>query len=402
MITFNEAFELFTKRAKPVEQVETIPTLYALGRVLAEDVVSTIDVPAWDNSQMDGYCVAARDLAAASHTNTVRLPVSQRIPAGSRGTQLQPGTCARIFTGAPLPEGADVVVPQENVLVDEQGLVLFNRAPRQGEWVRRRAGDIAKGAVAAHAGQRITSAKLGLIASVGAGYVKVFRHLRVAVLFSGSELTAPGEPLPPGGIYNSNRYTLRGLLKGLDCEVFDVGTVRDSLQETVQAFRDAAKSADLIISAGGMSVGEEDHIKPAVESLGEIEAWKVSLKPGKPVALGRVLGVPFIGLPGNPVSCFVTFLLLAKPYICRAQGVKDLRERPLYVRADFDWTKPGSRQEFVRVRKNDRGGLDLFANQNSQILTSCAWADGVVDIPAGTTVKAGDTVPYYAFGEFFK
>jgi molybdopterin molybdotransferase len=401
VISFDEAFELFTKRAKPVEQVETVPTLYALGRVLAEDVVSAINVPSWDNSQMDGYCVASADLGKASPTNTVRLPVSQRIPAGHSGTKLDPGTCARIFTGAPLPEGADTVVPQENVLVDEHGLVMFNRAPRAGEWVRKKAGDIAEGSVAARAGERITSATLGLIASVGAGYVKVYRHLKVAVLFSGSELTPPGEPLPEGGIYNSNRYTLRGLLKHLDCDVFDVGTVRDTLVETVEAFRTAAKGADLIISAGGMSVGEEDHIKPAVESLGEIEAWKVSLKPGKPVALGTVCGVPFIGLPGNPVSCFVTFLLLAKPFICRSQGIRDVRERPLYVRADFDWNKPGSRQEFVRVRKNDRGGLDLFVNQNSQILTSCAWADGVVDIPAGTTVKAGDNVPYYAFGEFF-
>ncbi|MBQ9241543.1 MAG: molybdopterin molybdotransferase MoeA [Duodenibacillus sp.] len=401
MISFSEAFELFTKRAKPVEQVETIPTLYALGRVLAEDVVSAINVPAWDNSQMDGYCVAAADLSEASASNTVRLRVSQRIPAGSSGTRLEPGTCARIFTGAPLPEGADTVVPQENVLVDEQGLVLYNRAPRKGEWVRKKAGDIAEGSVAARAGERITAATLGLIASVGAGYVKVYRHLKVAVLFSGSELTPPGEPLPPGGIYNSNRYTLRGLLKNLDCEVFDVGTVRDTFVETVEAFRTAAKGADLIISAGGMSVGEEDHIKPAVESLGEIEAWKVSVKPGKPVALGTVCGVPFIGLPGNPVSCFVTFLLLAKPFISRSQGISDVRERPLYVRADFDWVRPGSREEFVRVRKNDRGGLDLFSNQNSQILTSCAWADGVVDIPAGTTIKAGDTVPYYAFGEVF-
>ena len=402
MISFDEAFELFTKRARPVEQAETIPTLYAVGRVLAEDVVSTIDVPSWDNSQMDGYCAAASDLRGASPSHTVRLAVSQRIPAGTSGAPLEPGTCARIFTGAPIPAGADTVIPQENVLVDDEGRIMFNRAPRPGEWVRRRGGDIACGAVAARAGERITSAKLGLIASVGAGYVKVFRHLKVAVLFSGSELTAPGETLPAGGIYNSNRYTLRGLLRDLDCEVFDVGTVRDSFEETVAAFRTAAQAADLIISAGGMSVGEEDHIKPAVEALGSIEAWKVSLKPGKPVALGEVCGVPFIGLPGNPVSCFVTFLLLAKPYICRAQGIEDVRERPLYVRADFDWKKPGSRREFVRVRKNDRGGLDLFSNQNSQILTSCAWADGVVDIPAGTTVKAGDVVPYYAFGEFFK
>ncbi len=402
MITYNEALKLFLDHAKVAVGTETVPTLYAEGRVLAEAVVSSIDVPAWDNSQMDGYAVRVADLTGASPETPVDLPVSQRIPAGTAGTELQGGTAARIFTGAPIPPQADAVVAQEDVTVNADGSVRFTRSPTPGEWIRRRAGDIASGSIVAEAGRVLEPAVLGLVASVGCGYVKVYRHLRVGVFFSGSELVAPGEPLPEGGIYNSNRYTLRALLKRLDCEVFDLGSVPDTLQATREAFERAAKTADVIITSGGMSVGEEDHIKPAVESLGRIDMWKVALKPGKPVALGEVKGKPFIGLPGNPVSSFVTFLLLARPYLLKLQGRKDLQAMPVKVRADFEWTKPGVREEFVRVRRNAEGGLDLYHTQNSQVLTSCAWADGLVDIPAGVTVSKGDIVLYYPFGELFK
>ena len=402
MITYNEALRLFLEHARVAVDTETVPTLYAEGRVLAEDVVSSIDVPAWDNSQMDGYAVCAADLAGASGKTPVDLPVSQRIPAGSAGHALAQGTCARIFTGAPIPPQADTVVAQEDVTVNADGTVRFTAAPKAGSWVRRRACDIASGSVAAAKGRVLEPAVLGLVASVGCGYVKVYRHLRVGLFFSGSELVSPGEPLPEGGIYNSNRYTLRALLKRLDCEVYDLGSVPDTLQATRDAFERAAKTADIIISSGGMSVGEEDHIKPAVESLGRIDMWRVALKPGKPVALGEVKGKPFIGLPGNPVSSFVTFLLLARPYILKLQGRGDLQAMPVQVRADFEWPKAGTREEFVRVRRNAQGGLDLHHTQNSQVLTSCAWADGLVDIAAGTTVKKGDIVLYYPFGELFK
>lgn len=402
MITYNEALKLFLDHAKVAVGTETVPTLYAEGRVLAEAVVSSIDVPAWDNSQMDGYAVRVADLTGASPETPVDLPVSQRIPAGTAGTELQGGTAARIFTGAPIPPQADAVVAQEDVTVNADGSVRFTRFPTPGEWIRRRAGDIASGSIVAEAGRVLEPAVLGLVASVGCGYVKVYRHLRVGVFFSGSELVAPGEPLPEGGIYNSNRYTLRALLKRLDCEVFDLGSVPDTQQATREAFERAAKTADVIITSGGMSVGEEDHIKPAVESLGRIDMWKVALKPGKPVALGEVKGKPFIGLPGNPVSSFVTFLLLARPYLLKLQGRKDLQAMPVKVRADFEWTKPGVREEFVRVRRNAEGGLDLYHTQNSQVLTSCAWADGLVDIPAGAMVSKGDIVLYYPFGELFK
>lgn len=402
MITYNEVLQLFLNHAHVAVGTETVPTLYAEGRVLAEDVVSSIDVPAWDNSQMDGYAVFSEDLALATPETPVDLPVSQRIPAGSSGQALLRGTTARIFTGAPIPPQADAVVAQEDVTVNEDGSVHFIKSAAAGSWVRRRACDIASGSVVAEAGRVLEPAVLGLVASVGCGYVTVYRHLRVGVFFSGSELVAPGEPLPEGGIYNSNRYTIRALLKRLDCEVYDLGSIPDTLQATREAFERAAKTADVIISSGGMSVGEEDHIKPAVESLGRIDMWRVALKPGKPVALGEVQGKPFIGLPGNPVSSFVTFLLLARPYLLKLQGRKDVQALPAQIRADFDWTKPGTREEFVRVRRNNKGGLDLYHTQNSQVLTSCAWADGLVDVPAGTTVKKGDVVLYYPFGDLFK
>ncbi len=402
MITYNEALELFLSRAKALVRTERIPTLYAEGRILAEDVVSEINVPAWDNSQMDGYAVRSADLAQATDEGPVTLRVSQRIPAGTKGAVLEAGTAARIFTGAPLPEGADAVAQQEDVAVNKDGTVSFFKAPAPGLFVRRCACDIAKDSVVAAAGRVLDPAVIGLVASIGTGYVTVYTHLRVGVFFSGSELVSPGEPLPEGGIYNSNRFTLRALLRRLDCEIYDLGTVPDTFEATREAFERAAKTADVIITSGGMSVGEEDHIKPAVESLGRIDMWRVALKPGKPVALGEVEGVPFIGLPGNPVSSFVTFLMLARPFILRCQGRSDVRATPLQVRADFDRPKPGTRQEFVRVRRNEAGGLDLYPNQNSQVLTSCAWADGLVDVPIGATIKKGDVVTYYPFGELFK
>ncbi len=401
MITYKQALENFLEHARHIERVEEIPTLYGEGRVLAQDVVSSIDVPAWDNAQMDGYAINAADTLSATPERPVRIPVTQRIPAGSVGVQLHAGEAARIFTGAPTPLGADAVVAQEDVVREGDDLIFTAPVPA-GLWIRRRASDIATGCVVAHAGQALTPAVLGLIASVGVGYVRVYGHLRVAVFFSGSELVSPGEPLPQGGIYNSNRYTLRSLLRRLDCEVLDLGTIPDTLQATKEAFEKAAETADVIITSGGMSVGEEDHIKPAVESLGHIDMWRVALKPGKPVALGKVHSVPFIGLPGNPVSSFVTFLMLARPYLLTCQGRNDVVAMPLTVRADFEWTKPGRREEFVRVRRNVEGGLDIYPTQNSQVLTSCAWADGLVDIAVGQTIKRGDLVTYYPFAELFK
>lgn len=401
MITYKQALERFLADAAVPSRTEDLPTLYAEGRVLSKDIVSTINVPAFDNSQMDGYALRAADIASASEGTPVVLPMSQRVPAGSVGTTLEEGTCARIFTGAPIPEGADTVVPQELVEVTEAG-IKFVAPMEKGKWVRFIGSDIAKDSIVALKGDVLTPARLGLIASVGIAYVSVFRHVRVGLFFSGNELVAPGEPLGEGEIYNSNRFTLRPMLRRLDCEVIDLGVIPDTLEATVEAFKKAARAADVIITSGGMSVGEEDHIKPAIEQLGQIDMWRVSLKPGKPVALGEVMHVPVIGLPGNPVSSFVTFLMLARPYLMKMQGRRELTVHPLMVRADFEWMKAGDREEFVRVRRNEMGGLDLFAMQNSQVLTSCAWADGLVDIGAGSVVHKGDFVVYYPFEDLFR
>lgn len=398
MISYAEALERLLRAAKPVEDTETIPLLYSTNRVIAHDVVSPISVPGWDNSQMDGYAVRAEDLAGADAAS-VCLPVSERITAGSVGGKLEPGTVARIFTGAPLPEGADAVVPQEDVEVTPEG-ARFMKAVKPGAWVRRTGSDVTVGSTVLEAGSRLTPGAIGMLASIGRAYVTVRRRVRVGIFFSGDELVQPGEPLPPGGIYNSNRFTMRSLLMMLGCEVIDLGNIPDSLDATVRALEKASDSADVILSTGGMSVGEEDHIKPAVERLGKLDLWRVNLKPGKPLAFGHVCDVPFIGLPGNPVSGFVVFLMMARPFLLRRMGLSTVDLKALEIRADFDWIA-GDREEFLRVRRNDAGGLDLYPTQNSQVLSSCAWADGLADIAPGRSVKRGDLVRYYPFCEFF-
>lgn len=395
MIAYTEALSRLMAGAAPIAETETIPLMYSTGRILAEDVASPVAVPAWDNSQMDGYAVRAADVKAG----TV-LPVSQRIPAGSVGTTLEPGTVARIFTGAPIPEGADTVVPQEETEVTEEG-VRFLQDAKAGSWVRRRGCDVAQGTVISERGSRLTPAVVGVIASVGRAYVTVYRSLRVGIFFSGDELVQPGEPLPLGGIYNSNRFMLRSLLKTLGCEAYDLGSIPDTLEATKAALERASETTDVILTTGGMSVGEEDHIKPAVESLGALDVWRVCVKPGKPLAFGSVRGVPFIGIPGNPVAAFVIFLMMARPFLLRRMGATDTEVRPQLVRADFDWLKPDRREEFLRVRRNADGGLDLYPNQNSQVLSSCSWADGLVDVPAGMPVHKGDVVRYFPFCRFF-
>jgi molybdopterin molybdotransferase len=249
------------------------------------------------------------------------------------------------------------------------------------------------------AGRRLQPQDCGLAASIGIAELAVVRRPRVAVFFTGDELVMPGEPLPPGRIYNSNRFVLRGLLARLGCETIDLGIVPDDLERTRATFVEAAASADLIVTSGGVSVGEEDHVKPAVQAEGSLDLWQIAMKPGKPLAFGEVRGVPFIGLPGNPVSSFVTFLLFARPFILRRQGVADVAPKVLPLRADFDWPKPDKRREFLRVRVNGEGGLSLFTNQNSAVLTSTTWADGLVDHPADSTIARGQTVRYLPFAE---
>ncbi|HNB05633.1 MAG TPA: molybdopterin molybdotransferase MoeA [Thauera aminoaromatica] len=394
MLSFDEAYEKLLGFVRPVREVEEVDTMFAAGRVLAVDQHSTINQPPMDNSGMDGYALRAADVPVAG----TRLPVSQRIPAGSVGHELAPGTAARIFTGAPLPPGADTVVMQE--LCEHAGdEVVVNTVPRLGEAVRRMGEDIARGARVLPAGLRLTPQAVALAASVGLARLPVHRRVRGAVFSTGSELVMPGEPLPPGGIYNSNRYLLRGLLAGLGCEVEDFGIVPDRLDATREVLRRAAEGHDLILTSGGVSVGEEDHVKPAVEAEGSLDMWKIAMKPGKPLAYGRVHGAAFIGLPGNPVSSFVTFLLMVRPFLLATQGVSEVAPASMQLRADFDWPRPDRRREFLRARMNAQGGVELFANQGSAALESTVWANGLVDIPAGTVIACGETVRFLPYGD---
>jgi molybdopterin molybdotransferase len=398
MLALDAARARLLDAARPIADTETIDTFHAAGRVLAADQRSAITVPAYDNSSMDGYAVRVADLESAGGC----LPVSQRIAAGHIGTPLAPRTCARIFTGAPVPEGADAIVMQEATRTTDAG-VCFDDLPAAGAWIRRAGEDIRAGDTVLAAGCRLRAQDVGLAASVGLAMLPVVRRPRVALFSTGDELVMPGEPLPPGAIYNSNRYTLRALCEMLGCEVLDLGIVPDRLDATRAMLREAAVRCDLILTSGGVSVGEEDHVKPALDAEGALDSWKIAIKPGKPLAFGHVRRsddderVDFIGLPGNPVSSFVTFLLLVRPFLLRRMGVADVAPQPFMARADFDWPKPDRRREFLRVRRNAAGGLDLFANQGSGVLTSTVWGDGLADIAAGRAVARGEAVPFLSF-----
>lgn len=400
MRPFDDVRAALLEAARPVCEVESVPTALALGRVLAADQISSLNVPPLDNSSMDGYAINTADVTAPG----ARLRVAQRIPAGSVGHALEAGTAARIFTGAPVPAGANAIVMQELCALDGDKVVI-DHTPRAGEWVRRAGEDIAAGATVLAAGTRLSPQMLGLAASVGCATLPVLRRLKVALFSTGDELVMPGEPLPPGAIYNSNRFVLRGLLEALGCEVLDLGIVPDTLPATRAALRAAAADNDLIVTSGGVSMGEEDHVRPAVQAEGRLDLWLVAMKPGKPVAFGHVddpmggEGADFIGLPGNPVSSFVTFLLLVRPFILRRMGVAECLPRALPLTAAFDWTKPDRRREFLRARIDADGHVALFPNQGPGVLTSTVWADGLVDNPAGQRVARGDLVRFIPYSE---
>ncbi len=424
--------------AQPLREVESVSTFDADRRVLAQDVVSPLDVPGFDNSQMDGYAMRSGDVREAG----ALLKVTQRIAAGHFGEPLQAMSAARIFTGAPMPAGADCVVMQEECTALDDGCVKVNAAPAAGQWVRLRGEDVKLGTKALSKGGLLAPASLGLAASLGLDRLTVSRKVRVALFSTGDELVMPGtvEPqaLARGAIYNSNRFFLRAMLLRAGCEVTDLGIVPDQREATILALQGAAASHDLILTSGGVSVGEEDHIKPAVQQLGSLDVWSISMKPGKPFAYGRVnrgssavrpepfdklrTGLVqgrggastsagsvqaengfahFVGLPGNPVSSFVTFLLLVRPLLARLSGQSgDLNAiHSIAIRADSAPAKADKRREFLRAKRNAAGGLDLYPNQNSSVLTSCVWADGLVDVPAGHTIVQGDMVRFIPFSE---
>ncbi len=390
----DEALAALLAHASALPGVEYLHLFEADGRVLAQDLVSELQVPPHDNSSMDGYALRCADVPVAG----AKLRVTQRIAAGTVGQALQPGTAARIFTGAPIPPGADAVVMQEECELQPgvDPMVAINRVPLPGQWIRKAGEDVTQGGAVLQQGQRLTPAALGLAASIGIDRVAVVRKPRVALFSTGDELVMPGEVAPqdmrPGAIYNSNRFFLRALLLRLGCEVQDHGIVPDRLDATVAAMRAAAQGCDVILTSGGVSVGEEDHVKAAVQALGQLELWQVAIKPGKPFAYGMVGATHFLGLPGNPVSSFVTFCLLVRPFLLRLLGVTDIVMETVALRADFDWPRADKRREFLRVRRNAAGGVELFANQSSGVLTSVAWADGLLDNPPGRTIARGDTV----------
>ena len=397
LITVEQALDFLLERARPLEEREAVDLARARGRVLATAQVSRIDVPRHANSSMDGYAACSAD---APSPGRHRLRVTQRVAAGETPAPLARGEAARIFTGAPLPAGADTVVVQERC-TPEGASVCFDGPLMAGDNVRPRANDIAAGCRVLAAGTRLRPQEMGLAASVGLVTLPVYRRLRVAIFSSGDELAAPGEALGPGAIYNSNRYTLLGLLDALGCEAIDLGTVADTLEATRAALERAAEQADLVVGSGGMSVGEEDHVRGALEQAGTLEMWKVAVKPGKPLAYGRIGGADFIGLPGNPVSTLVGFCLFVRPFILRRQGATEVRARSMPVTAAFEWARPGDRREFVRARLRPDGAAgyraEIHPRQGSDVLSSTTWAEGLVDLPEGARIRPGDRVAYYSF-----
>jgi molybdopterin molybdotransferase len=396
LLSVDDALAQLLAQARPLADIEEVPTLEATNRILARAQRSTMDVPPLDNSAMDGYAVRLSDLKDGS-----TLSVKQKIMAGSVGRPLEPGSAARIFTGAPIPPGADAVVMQEHCAVEKDSVVIKTK-PKAGEWIRRVGSDVRKGDEILAAGKRLLPQDTGLAASIGIKSLPVFRKVRLGLFFTGDELVMPGEPLAPGRIYNSNRFTLRGLGEVFGCDVRDYGIVPDSLEATRAALRRAASECDLIVTSGGVSVGEADYVKPGVEAEGKLLMWRIAMKPGRPLAFGSIQKAFFIGLPGNPVSSFVTFLIFVRPFLLRTQGVSHVEPKMIQARADFDWLEPDARREFLRVKWNAQGGLDLYPTQDSAVLTSTSWAEGLVDNPAAHAIRKGDLVRFLSYSELYR
>jgi molybdopterin molybdotransferase len=421
LMSLDEALGQVLAQVNVISEVESVDTFEADARFLAEDLISELQVPPQDNSAMDGYAVRAEDLQSTG----LKLQVTQRIPAGHHGHELKSGEAARIFTGAPIPLGASAVVMQEDVQIletesnaiqteNQQAWVQINALPQPGQWIRRSGEDVRKGDVVLPRGTRLNPASLGLAASIGRAQLSVVRKPRVALFSTGDELVMPGDiapgKMPPGAIYNSNRFFLRALLLRAGCDVTDLGIVPDNLPDTLRVLSMAAQDHDLVLTSGGVSVGEEDHVKPAVEQLGRLNLWQISMKPGKPFAFGQLNvhdkaqhpSTFFMGLPGNPVSSYITFQLLVRPFLMALHGHRDASPQAYLLQSNFDFSNPDKRREFLRVKRNSEGKLDLFPNQSSGVLTSVVWGDGVIDNPSLKAIQKGDWVRFIPFSDWLQ
>jgi len=397
LISVEAALKTLLASCNVTTKTERVALKNANGRILAKTVQSTINVPAWDNSAMDGFAINTHHYKQGEP-----LPVSQRIPAGYNGTNLEKGTAARIFTGAPVPPDANAVVMQELCDYDEANkVVIVNTDVAFESNIRKSGEDIQEGTEVIAVGTKLLPQHLGVIASVGIAEVDVFKKIKVAILATGDEITEPGKPLLPGKIYNSNKYTFWGLLENLGVEIIDLGDVEDTFDATCNAMEHAADIADIVLASGGVSVGEEDHVKTAIEKLGKLTMWKMNIRPGKPLAFGIVKDTPFIGVPGNPVSLFVTFSIFARPFIQKTTGQTDVEHKPLKIKSAFDWSKPDKRREFIRTKRvlNDQGQwvIEAFNSRSSGVLTSLTWSDGIAIIPENTTIKKGENIDFLPF-----
>ena len=399
----DEAFDYLMSRALNNGESEKIALSDSLGRILAEDKVAGVTVPPADNSAMDGYAINTADLTAGSET---RLRIDQRVPAGDVGVPLVPGGVARIFTGAPTPENTNAVVMQEQCRLEGDSVWLPDGV-KVGQNIRKKGEDFNSGDLLLRKGIKIRPQELGLLASTGVAEVAVTKKLKVMLFSTGDELVEPGNPLKPGQIYNSNRYMLAGLIKGMGLECIDGGVIEDNYQATEQALRDAAKQADMVLTSGGVSVGEEDHVKNVVENIGELKLWKLAIKPGKPLAFGELdnegTTVPFFGLPGNPAASFVTFCIMARPFLLKMSGASEFQPLQSQGVAQFERSKPGTRREYLRARltlgENNQPEVSIYDNQGSGLLSSASWANGFAVIEVGRTIMKGDVLPFISYGE---
>lgn len=403
LIPVADALERLLKDVNAQAETERVSLNQGLGRVLAEQPVSIVDVPRGDNSSMDGYAVAMASLNADGITV---LPLSQRIAAGDDPQPLAANTVARIFTGAEIPANADAVIMQEQVTVDEQGVHLpAGIKPMQN--IRPKGQDLKAGELLYPVGKKLQPADLGVLASAGISQFTVYKPLKVAILSTGDELLEPGEEIAPGKLYNSNRAMLNALTEQLSMQVIDIGKVKDTLSATQAALSAAADAADIIITTGGVSVGEEDHVKAAVDSLGKLDMWRIKLKPGKPLAYGKVLSsaknkpVPIFGLPGNPASALITFCLFARPYMQKLQGAEVNKALKFKAVAGFSHSKAGTREEYMRGVYKD-GKVNRFNNQSSGMLSTASRANGLIVVPVDAVFEEGELVDFIPFSELLK